>query len=82
MTASVDLRPVPDALQELRDRGRVAGLHLGRQQHLADVHADGHLQLDAPLGAQQLGAPPALTRSPATPEPVRTSGLAGIGVTR
>jgi asparagine synthase (glutamine-hydrolysing) len=32
-------------------------------------------------GVQQLGAPPALTRSPA-PEPVRTGGLAGIGVTR
>jgi asparagine synthase (glutamine-hydrolysing) len=33
-------------------------------------------------GVQQLGAPPALTRSPATPEPVPTGGLAGIGVTR
>jgi asparagine synthase (glutamine-hydrolysing) len=33
-------------------------------------------------GVQQLGVPPALTRSPATSEPVPSGGLAGIGVTR
>jgi asparagine synthase (glutamine-hydrolysing) len=33
-------------------------------------------------GVQQLGVPPALARSSATPEPVPTGGLAGIGLTR
>ena len=40
-----------------------------------------HPQLDGG-GVQQLGVPPALTRSPAMPEPVHKGGLAGIGVTR